>query len=319
MDFGITLGPRGATGTPDGIAARAKQADRLGFAYLGIPDHIVFPRQTSSRYPYSASGAHPSVNSGTCLEQLTCLAYVAALTQHIRLLTSVLVVPHRPAILAAKTLTTLDVLSKGRLTVGIGVGWLAEEINALGAMPFEKRGAATNAFIAAFREIWSADTPRGDAASVKLDGLIFEPKPVQRPGPPVWVGGEGVAARRRAGRIGDGWYPTIRNPKEPLDRPAAFAAALADVHQEATAAGRDPAAIDVAVYANSLGLGAARKDALGRRVAFTGSAPEIADDARAFAKAGARHIIVGFESTDLNQSLDLVEAFAKEVMPMAWA
>ena len=97
MDFGITLGPRGATGTPQGLAARAQQADRLGFAYVGIPDHIVFPRETNSLYPYSANGAHPSKTNGYCLEQMTVLSYIAALTRNVRLLSSVWVVPHRPA------------------------------------------------------------------------------------------------------------------------------------------------------------------------------------------------------------------------------
>ena len=317
MDFGITFGPRGATGTPEGLAARAQQADRLGFAYVGIPDHVVFPRETNSVYPYSANGAHPSKTNGYCLEQMTVLSYIAALTKNVRLLSSVLVVPHRPAILAAKMLTSIDVLSHGRLTVGVGVGWLAEEINALGAMPFEKRGAATDAFIAAFRALWSEEQPRSDSEFARFEDLVFEPKPVQRPGPPVWIGGEGAAARRRAGRLGDGWYPTVRNPREPLDRPELFVAALAEVHAHARAAGRDPASIDVAVYANGLGFNAPRQDKDGRRVAFTGSAEEIAGDARAFAKAGARHLLVGFESTDLAQSLDQVEQFARDVVPLA--
>ena len=274
----------------------------------------MFPRQTASLYPYSTDGAHPSKTSGYCLEQMTVLSYIAALTRNVRLLSSVMVVPHRPAILAAKMLTSIDVLSQGRLTVGVGVGWLAEEINVLGAMPFAKRGAATDAFLAAFRDLWSKDDPRGDSEFARFRDVVFEPKPVQRPGPPVWIGGEGKAARRRAGRLGDGWYPTVRNPREPLDRPEAFAAALADVHRAAEAAGRDPQTIDVAVYANSLGFNAARKDADGRRVAFTGSAMEIADDAHAFGRIGARHILVGFESADLNQSLDQVEAFAAGVM-----
>lgn len=314
MDFGITLGPRGATGNPTGLTARAQQADRLGFTYLGMPDHIVFPRHSSSHYPYNADGKHPSIGTGYCLEQLSCLSYVAALTQNVRLLTSVLVVPHRPAILAAKTLATIDVLSRGRLTVGIGVGWLAEEMSALGGPPYAKRGTASDAFIAGFRSLWSEDNPRGDGTFVKLDGLVFEPKPPQKGGPPIWVGGEGAAARRRAGRIGDGWFPTVRNPRERLDRADLFAAALADVRREAAAAKRDPASIDVAVYANSLSVGPALKNADGERMAFTGSAAQIVDDVGAYARAGARHIIVGFESNDLQWSLDHTEAFARDVM-----
>lgn len=317
MDFGIAIGPRGATGTPDGIAARALQADRLGFTYLGMPDHIVFPDTSDSRYPYAADGKHPSIGTGYALEQLSCLTYAAALTKNIRLLTSVMVVPHRHPILAAKQLATLDILSKGRLTVGCGTGWLEEEIDVLGATEFKKRGAATDSFIRAFRELWSQSSPRMQDDHVAFEHIKMEPKPTQRGGPPIWIGGEGKAARRRAGRLGDGWYPLIRNPAEPLDRPQMFRAALADVHREAEAAGRDPSQIDVTIYANSLTLGTAKKDSEGIRISFTGSASEIAEDARAFAAAGARHIIVGFESQDLNQSLDIVEAFAKDVIPQA--
>ncbi len=317
MDFGMAIGPRGATGSPDGLRARVEQADRLGFAYLGMPDHIVFPRTSDSRYPYNADGKHPSIGTGYALEQLACLTFAAALTKNIRLLTSVMVVPHRHPILAAKQLATLDILSKGRLTVGVGTGWLEEEINALGATEFKKRGPATDSFIKAFRQLWGNAAPHLVDEHVKLDGIMFEPKPTQQPGPPIWIGGEGKAARRRAGRLGDGWYPLIRNPNEPLDRPQLFAAALADVRREAEAAGRDPTKIDVAVYANSMSLGTAQKDKDGRRVSFTGSASEIAEDARSFAAVGARHIVVGFESNDLNRSLDTMEAFAKEVIPQA--
>jgi probable F420-dependent oxidoreductase len=316
MDFGLNLGPRGAAGTPEGLEALATLADRMGYAYLGIADHIVFPKTSTSRYPYNVDGKHPSNVTGYCLEQLTCLSYLAALTKKVRLLTSVMVVPHRPPVLTAKVLSTVDVLSRGRLTVGVGVGWLEEEMRALGSPPYKQRGAATDAYIAAFRELWSSDDPKGDGTFAKLDGLVFAPKPVQRPGPPIWVGGEGPAARRRAGRIGDGWYPSIRNPKDRLDRPELFAAALADVHREATAAGRDPTTIDVTAYANGLSLGAARTDANGQRVVFTGTAREIADDVHAYRAAGARHIIISFESNDLARSLDNVEAFARDVMPL---
>ncbi len=314
MDFGITFGPRGATGTPEGLAARALQADRLGFAYVGIPDHVVFPRETNSTYPYSADGAHPSKRSGYCLDQMTVLSYIAAITKNVRLLSSVMVVAHRPAILAAKMLTSIDVLSHGRLTVGAGVGWLAEEINALGAMPYDGRGAATDAFLSTFRALWADDTPAGRTAIADLEKLVFEPKPVQRPGPPIWIGGEGQVARRRAGRIGDGWYPTVRNPRERIDRPDVFATALAEVHAHARAAGRDPTKIDVAIYANSLGFNAPRQDPEGRRLCFTGSADDIIEDVHTFARLGVRHILVGFESTDLQQSLDQVEQFTEAVM-----
>src|SRR5262249_24605573 len=129
-------------------------------------------------------------------------------------------------------------------------------------------------------------------------------------------GGEGAAARRRAGRLGDGWYPTIRNPREPLDTPAAFAEALADVRRHAEAAGRDPKALDVALFAPGYSLGAPRKGRDRLRMAFTGSAQAIAEDASDYRTVGVNHIVIGLESNDLQDYLDRVEGFAKEVVPL---
>ena len=316
MDLGLHLGTRGAAASPEGLTALAQCADKLGYAYLGFSDHVVFTRTSASTYPYSASGAHPVSGSGFCLEQLTCLTYAAAVTSRIRLLTSVMVVPHRPAILAAKVLATADILSKGRVTVGVGTGWLAEEMAALGSPPYDKRGAATNEYIAAFRTLWKDASPELDGTYARVPkGVVFEPKPSQKPGLPIWVGGEGTAARRRAGRLGDGWYPTLRNPKEPLDTPQAFAKALADVRAHAEQSGRDPNSLDIAVFAPGARLGKALQHRDGRRVAFTGSAQEIIEDALGFKSAGAKHLVVNFEGDDLSQALERVEGFASEVMP----
>ena len=315
MDFGLHLGTRGAASDPDNLQALAQHAERLGFAYLGFSDHVVIARSVASRYPYNESGDWPAVSTGFCLEQITCLAYAAAVTKRIRLLTSVMVAPHRPAILAAKMLTTADRLSKGRVTLGFGVGWMAEEMAALGSPPYDKRGSASNEYIEAFRALWTEPAPSYQGEFISFRDVLFEPKPVQKP-LPIWVGGEGAAARRRAGRLGDGWYPTIRNPREPLDTPAAFAAALADVRQHAQAAGRDPASLDVAMFAPGYSLGAPQKARSGGRVAFTGSAGEIAEDIRAFEAVGVRHIVIGLESNNLQDHLDRVEGFAKEVVPL---
>ena len=315
MKFGLHLGTRGIAADPDNLGKLAQQADRLGLSHLGFSDHVVFMRSTAWIYPYSESGKHPVGSTGFCLEQLSCLTYAAALTRNVRLLTSVMVVPHRPALLAAKTLATIDVLSKGRLTVGIGVGWLAEEMAALGAPPYDKRGAASDEYVRAFRSLWSETEPSFEGVFVRTRDVVFEPKPVQQPGPPIWVGGEGPAARRRAGRIGDGWYPTIRNPKDPLDTAEALAAGLADVRRHAETAGRDPAAVDVVLFVPGYSLGKEAKHRDGRRVTFTGSAEQIAEDARGYASAGVREIVVGFESSELQDALDRMEGLAREVVP----
>ena len=311
MDFGLHLGTRGAAGTPDGLQAIARCAEAAGLAWLGFNDHVIVGGAVASRYPYSDSGAWPAADTGECLEQLMTVAHVAAVTTRIRLLTSVMVLPHRPPVLAAKMLATADVLSKGRLTVGVGIGWMAEEMAALQSPPYARRAAASAEYIAAFRALWGEARPRFAGEFVSFDDLLFAPKPAQKPYPPIWVGGEGAAARRRAGTLGDGWYPVIANPRRPLDTPEAYAAGLADVCRHASGAGRDPAALDTALFVPWFRLGGPRERP------FTGAASDIAADARAFRDAGLRHLIVGFESDDLDASLARIDGFAGEVVALA--
>jgi len=136
---------------------------------------------------------------------LTLAAWLAAITNRVRLVLAVLVVPHRPAVLAAKQLATIDVLSAGRLTVGIGAGWLKAEFDAVVTTPFAERGAVTDEYVAAFRTLWTEKKPAIDGRYVHYDRLLLEPKPVQRPHPPIWVGGESGPSLRRAARLGDAW------------------------------------------------------------------------------------------------------------------
>ena len=145
------------------------------------------------------------------------MAFVAGKTSRLRLVTSVTVVPHRPAVLQAKMLATIDVLSNGRLTFGIGAGWMKEEFQALGVPPFPERGAVTDEYLDAFRELWTKDDPRFEGRHVKFADILFEPKPVQKPHPPIWVGGESGPALRRTARIGDAWYPIGTNPQHRLE------------------------------------------------------------------------------------------------------
>ena len=153
---------------------------------------------------------------------LTLAAWLAATTARIRLVLAVLVVPHRPAVLAAKQLATIDVLSGGRLTVGIGAGWLKAEFDAVVTTPFAERGAVTDEYVAAFRTLWTEKKPIIDGKYVHYDGLLLEPKPVQQPHPPIWVGGESGPSLRRAAKLGDAWYPIGTNNAHLLDTPAAL-------------------------------------------------------------------------------------------------
>ncbi len=216
--------------------------------------------------------------------------------------------------LTAKMLASADILSKGRLTVGLGVGWMAEEIALLGAPTFERRGKLADETIAALKILWTQSDPEYVGEFVSFSDLKFEPKPTQRPHPPIWIGGETRPARRRAGRVGDGWYPVGNNPAAPYDDVKRFAAGLAEVQQFANEAGRDPKLLDIGLLALWYRMGEALENEDGERMAFTGDAETILEDIGSYAAAGLKHLVIGFESDDLQQSLDRLEAFAEMIM-----
>ena len=315
MKFGIHFGSRGVMAAPDTLTAVAKAAEQLGFHHLGISDHVVVATEVDSQYPYSKTGKFFAQDTGVCLEQITALTFAAAATSRIRLLTSVLVLPHRQPVLAAKMLATLDVLSKGRLTVGVGVGWMAEEIALLGGPPFASRAQASDEYMQAFRELWTAENPtqRGDFTG--FDKIKFEPKPVQRPHPPLWVGGEAKAARRRAGRLGNGWYPVAANPGMPLDTPKLYGDGLAEVRAEAEKSGRKGSDIAAALLAITCKVGPEAEGQDGKRLAFTGSAQAIIDDIGAYREQGLEHFLIGGDGDDVSGTIRRLERFASEVMP----
>ena len=207
MKYGFTVPGRGPLATPDMLLTIAKHGEELGFDSIQTGDHILVPKNIDSTYPYTDTGEFPGLSSGSSLEQLTLLAFLAGQTSNIRLVTSVLIVPHRNPLVAAKTLATLDVLSKGRLVVGIGVGWMKEEFEALGLPPFEERGAVTDEYLRIFKELWTNDDPSFNGKYCNFSGINFLPKPVQKPHPPILLGGETMYSLRRVVDFCDGWIP----------------------------------------------------------------------------------------------------------------
>src|SRR5712671_2046012 len=213
MQIGFNLPISGPLSCPDVVVQIAQEGETLGYDYLTLTDHIVLPNLRVPGYPYSESGEFFGEGPELRHEQLTTAAFIAAKTSRIRLVLAVMVVPHRPAVLAAKMLSTIDVLSGGRLVVGIGAGWLQSEFDAVVGTPFAERGRVTDEYIDAFRVLWTERSPRFCGRYTRFDGIVLEPKPVQRPHPPIWVGGEGGRALRRAARVGAAWYPIGSNNK----------------------------------------------------------------------------------------------------------
>lgn len=311
MQYGIHTFTRGATADPADLAGVAQVCDRLGFHYFGINDHVVISDHIDSTYPYTEDGSWAGASDTDCLDVLSALAFLAGMTQRIRLLTSVMVIPHRPPVLTAKMLATIDVLSRGRLTAGVGVGWMREELAALGAPSYERRGSVSDEYIDAWRCLWRERVAAFDGEFVSFSGVMCDPKPVQRPGPPLWVGGEGPAARRRAARRGDGWYPVAGNPAHRLDTVERFAAGVADVRRRAEASDRDPAGIEIALFVPWASLGEPVIKDDGTRVAFTGPRDALLEDMAAFESAGLDVFIPALGAPTAREMTDRCEAFAE--------
>src|SRR3974390_1111427 len=225
MQIGCSAPTSGPLIAPDSLVRIATEAEMLVFDYITVSDHVMMPKTVVSRYPYSESGEFPSGAGAARLEQLTTAAFIAAATSRLGIVPSVMVVPHRPAVLTAKMLATIDYLSKGRLTLGIGAGWCKEEFEAIGAPPFEDRGHVTDEWMMACKELWSNDEPKFDGKYVKFSDVVFTPKPVQKP-IPIWVGGESAPALRRTVRYADCWYPVGTNPQFPMNTLSRFKAGI---------------------------------------------------------------------------------------------
>ncbi|HKP42085.1 LLM class F420-dependent oxidoreductase [Mycobacterium sp.] len=187
------------------IDAVAAGAQRCGFATLWSGEHVVMVDRSASRYPYSDDGQIAVPSSADWIDPLIGLSFAAAATSTIGLATGVLLLPEHNPVLVAKQAATLDTLSGGRLTLGVGVGWSREEFDALG-VPFERRTARTAEYVAAMRTLWRDDVASFDGEFVSFDSVRVNPKPVARRGIPIVVGGNSDAALRRVAAWGDGWY-----------------------------------------------------------------------------------------------------------------
>jgi probable F420-dependent oxidoreductase len=313
MQIGCSAPTSGPLIGPDNLVRIAQEAEMLGYDYVTVSDHVMIPTSIASRYPYSDSGEFPSGAAADRLEQLTAATFIAASTSKLRIVTSVMVVPHRPAVLTAKILATIDYLSKGRLTLGIGAGWCEEEFIAIGAPPFAERGAVTDEWMMACKELWTADEPKFDGKYVKFHDVLFPPKPVQQP-IPIWIGGESGPALRRTAKYGDAWYPIGTNPQFPMDTLDRFKAAAVKLHGMTEKAGRDPKAVALAYRVSSNPEAQPKGTVDGQRKLFTGSAADFAGDIKALRDVGVSSFDFGLFGPSLSATLDNMRRFRDDVI-----
>ena len=313
MQVGFNLPNSGPLSAVPSMERIAVEGEAMGFDYLTLTDHVVLPDTKVPGYPYSESGAFYEEAPLERHEQLMGMAWIAAKTSRIRLVAAVLVVPHRPAVLAAKMLSTLDVLSGGRLVVGIGAGWLKTEFDAVVTTPFPDRGKVTDEYIDAFRVLWTEARPRFAGQFVKFDGIVLEPKPVQQP-LPIWVGGEGMNAIRRAARVADAWYPIGSNNQHLLDTLPRLESGIARLRQATAEAGRDPASMGVSFRVKRYGGAVPPKASDGERRLFSGSEADLIADFRALKKMGVGAIDIDFGRPTVDAVLAEMKRFRGAVL-----
>ncbi len=253
MRFGIAFANVGPFATPQGATAMAEEAEGAGFESLWTVEHVVVPREYASVYPYSPNGKMPGAEFVDMPDPLIWLTWVAARTTTLRLATGILILPQRNPLITAKEVATLDQLSGGRVILGVGIGWLEEEFRFLNSS-WEDRAARTEEYVAAMRALWSEEAPSFSGGTVTFTEAIIKPRPAAG-SVPIVIGGHTRASARRAGRIGDGYWPAKGD----------VATLVAEMRAAAEEAGRDPDTIEVtAGGAEVQGGGQAAVDEVGR-------------------------------------------------------
>ena len=310
MKYGFYLPTRGPTAEPEALRQMAMEAERLGFTSVMVADHVAIPAAIESAYPYTVGGNFLSEEEA--LEQLTLMTFVAAHTERLRLVSSILIVPQRNPVLTAKAIATLDWLSRGRVTVGVGVGWMREEFEALDVTTFDHRGSVTNEYLQIFKKLWTQEVTTHDGRFYKFDALRFAPKPLQTPHPPIWIGGHSDAALKRVARHADGWHPVGATAASPLP-PDEVASKRAFIIEEAERHGRDLAGVYIA-YKAPIYDGGRAPEGQSRRP-FSGSTDAIVDDIGAYVRSGVTELVFDFRSPTLDESLERMRWFAGEIMP----
>jgi probable F420-dependent oxidoreductase len=315
VEFGFSLPGRGPLAGPDPLLKIALKAETLRYSSIFVTDHVVLPASMArSVYPYSPTRQLPGGAAQDYLEPLALLAYLAHATTKIRIGTSVLVVPYRNPLVVAKMLATVDRLSKGRVILGAGVGWLREEFEALAAPAFEDRGTVTDEYLKLMRAAWTTDPVTFEGRHYKVAGVHALPKPVQRGGIPVWIGGHTDAAVKRAGTLGDAWHPIGLRPPALL-YPEEYRMKAEQVRAWAKRAGRDPRSVQLTLRVPMNVRPARIKAPAGDRPLFQGTAAEVIADVRTYQAIGVSHFIFDPTVPDLRAVLANLDRFAADVRP----
>jgi len=304
MDWGIHLPQLGRNVSRDALITVAQRVEQLGFHSAWVSDHIAWPSDIESKYPYSDDGAFPARPDTPWLDPLGTLFFVAGCTDRIKLGTSVLILGYRPAIITAKAIASLDVVSEGRVILGVGVGWMKEEFDVL-AMPFDHRGARADEYLDMFQTLFTHEHPAYAGTYNSFPAVGFEPKPVQSH-VPIWVGGDTEPAFRRTARAGDAFHAAF----QPIDE---VAAGWRRVRELAEANGRAPTELRLSIrlYLDPNGAMAPAKS-------IAGSPEQMLDTIGAWESSGVDHVLLDAVAPGGTEGrLAVIEQFAGDVASRA--
>lgn len=306
MQLGVFLPISGRATGPDTLMAAAQSAERQGFDAVWSADRVVTPWKIETSYPYSTNHEFIVPPDRPFLDSFTCLAFLAGCTEKIMLGISVLVLPYRHPLYWTRVAASIERLSRGRLIMGVGVGWMEEEFAALN-VPFKERGRITDEQLEIVEQLWTQEHITYEGQYYHLRDLAFYPKPIQQPRIPIWVGGEGRAAQKRTARYGDAWFPYYVEIT-----PAQLHAGFDNVLRLAEQFGRNPQSIKLTCcLAIELTQQAVPQDERFVR----GSSEQVVEALRAYRDIGVEHIALQFTSPRWPDRMEQIERFATEVMP----
>jgi probable F420-dependent oxidoreductase len=284
VNFGVFFANAGPFSQPEVFETLVRTADDVGMESIWAVEHVVVPVGYESRYPYSSDGRMPGPEASPISDPMVALGFAAAISSRLRLATGIIILPQRHPFYVAKEFASLDVLSRGRAIMGIGIGWLEEEFDALG-VPFAERVGRTEESVQAIRSLWRPEPEAFDGKFYRWNPVHSLPRPVQQPGVPVVVGGHVEGAARRAARIGDGFFPA----KGGLNGLPKMLDAMRD---ECEAIGRDPSEIELTTGLERMDL----------------------DDIRRFEDLGVSRLVLpppGFDAAGIRSGF---ESFADKVI-----
>ena len=306
-EFGLDVGIYGALATPEIILGLAQQAEAMDFSAVWLADHIAMPVNFAAKYPYSIGGDFPTKLSEPLMEPITTMAVIAGATKRVKIGTAVLVMPYRNPLLTARMLVTVDNFSGGRVILGAGTGWLAEEFAALGSDGYARRGKVTDEALAIFKAVCAGGEVGYQGETYRFDPVFAMPGSVQRPHPPILVGGGADAALRRVARLADGWMAVAMPAEQVRERLGALEGFCRD-------RGRKLTDLQLA-YKVFIDIGKPKANRFGEREPGTGSVGQIVDDLKALRDLGFGHFAVRYRGETAESQTEQLARFADEIIP----